>query len=91
MERGAYYKHGAPWTPLFRARECCKLTQDQAAHALGVTGRTYRTWEKDPERQATDDIVSAFAAIADDYYVRRLREAYPSAFKLASRAKPATS
>lgn len=77
MQRGAYYKHGQAWTPLYRARESAGLTQDEAAHALGVTGRTFRTWEKDGDRAVTQQIVSAFAAIAQPYYARRLLEAFP--------------
>lgn len=77
-QRGAYYKHGRAWTPLYRAREAAGLTQDEAGHALGVSGRTFRTWEQQPQREVTAAIASAFAAIAPN--PERLRREFPSAF-----------
>ena len=76
MTRGAYYRHGFRWTLLYRLREATNLSQSQAAAALGVSERTYRTREKDAEFQPDAAVVAAFAAIADSYYAGRLdREA----------------
>ena len=77
MTRGAYYRHVQPWTPLYQLREAGKLSQTQAALAMGISERTYRTRESLAEFVPAPEVVAAFAAIAgqDSYYARRLADA----------------
>jgi transcriptional regulator with XRE-family HTH domain len=76
MTRGAYYRHGERWTLLYRLREATNLSQPQAAAALRISERTYRTREKDADFVPTAEVVAAFGAIAEPYYADRLaREA----------------
>jgi hypothetical protein len=58
--RGAYYRHGKRWSPIYRCREAAGLTLVEAAAAIGVSERTLRTWEK-PEagKPCSDAIVAA--------------------------------
>ncbi len=62
--RGAYYRGGAPWTPLYTLREAAGVSQSVAAAALGISERTYRTREALPQMTVTPVIVAVFAAIA---------------------------
>lgn len=62
--RGAYYRHGSQWTPLYRVREAAGVTQAQAALAIGVSERTYRTREALPQFVVSAAIVAAFREIS---------------------------
>ena len=60
--RGVYYKHGRAWTNLYRAREAAGLSQSEAASALGISERTYRSREALPQTEVSAAVLAAFRA-----------------------------